>query len=107
MKLHYTLSLLNQEIEMGQNLSNTREADTSPDILSPFRRQEKTLLILWLATPSGMAIIRFTVLLCDRWERRGRSLGLVLEALSLSILWPLVLLYLLISDDWDMWRVGT
>ena len=91
---------------MGQNSSPTQKVDTSLDTLSSFRLQEKTLLILWLISAYGMAIIWFTILLCDRWEGRGRRVRLVLEAILLSIVWPLVFLYLMISDKWDLWRAG-
>ncbi|KAE9363633.1 hypothetical protein N431DRAFT_431836 [Stipitochalara longipes BDJ] len=82
---------------MGQNLSSTQEVDTSLDTLAPFRPQERRLLVIWLLSAYGMACIWFIFLLCDRWERRGRRLGVVLHAVSLSIVWPLVAIYLIIA----------
>ena len=82
---------------MGQNLSSTQKVDTSLDSLDPYWPQEKQLLVIWLLSAYGMAFIWFIVLLCDRWERRGRTLGVVLQAMSLSIFWPLVLIYLVIA----------
>lgn len=91
---------------MGQNLSSTKEVDTSLNTVSFYRRQEKILLTLWLISAYAIAMIWFTVLLWDRWERQRRRFGLVIEAVVLSTMWPLVFLYLMISDDWDLWRIG-
>ena len=51
-------------------------------------------------------MIWLTVLLCDRQEAHRSRFGLVLEAIVLSTMWPLVFLHLMISDDWDLWRIG-
>lgn len=92
---------------MGQNVSGA-DVDTSLDTISPYIPQEKRLLILWLTSAYGMAMIWFTILLCDRWgdgRRRVRRVQ-VLGAIFLGIVWPLVFLYLMVTDDWDLWRVG-
>ena len=87
---------------MGANLSSTFEPDLSKVVLSPQDRFANILLLgLWGGAIYAMAMIWTTCQLIDRWKgptdriRVGASSAF--GALVLSAMWPVVLLYLLMS----------
>jgi hypothetical protein len=93
---------------MGQNLSSNYAKDTfgdpSRDVIGAGdAMNEKILLIMWIGSVYGIAMIASTVLLCERWggPHGGRKVGLgsVLAAIMLSSAWPLVFLYLILNGS--------
>lgn len=88
---------------MGQNLSSLVWPDESLDVLS---RQdafgELFLALAWLGSVYAIAMIFTTVRLIDRWrgprDDNPTSAGQVMAAIVLSIAWPLVLIFLALSN---------
>lgn len=87
---------------MGNNLSSTFVPDTSKVVLSPGDRFADILVVaLWGGAFYAMAMIWTTCALVDRWkgpaDRIQTGAGSVLGAMMLSVAWPAVMLYLLMS----------
>lgn len=85
------------------NLYSTTVVDTSVDVIIPGdAHAELVLLILWLSSIYAMAMIWSTCALADRWRGpRGKNsvgLGGTLSAVLLSTAWPVVLVYLMVSE---------
>lgn len=88
---------------MGNNLSTFVVPDTSADVLSDIdRANDIKLMIFWIASLYGCAMIFSTCALVDRWkgpyDRIRTGGGSVLAALLLSTAWPVVLAYLMVSS---------
>ena len=88
---------------MGANLSSKISVDTSPDVISPQDAfNTRNMGLLWLGAIYGMAMIWSTVSLADRWRgpKGDRKIGFVsvLAAIILSAAWPVVFVYLLMSQ---------
>lgn len=86
---------------MGNNLSSTFVPDTSKSGLSDIdRASDIKLIIFWVASLYGCAMIFSTCALIDRWkgpyDRNQTGLGSLLLALLLSTCWPVVMLYLMV-----------
>lgn len=89
---------------MGANLSSTTAVDASKDIIAPGDRLAEMILgVAWLGAFYGMAMIFCTCALVDRWRgpHGDRSISgiSVLAALLMSAAWPLVAVYLMMSDN--------
>lgn len=87
---------------MGANLSSTFLPDTSKDVLSPQDAFADMLLMgFWLGSIYGIGWIFTTCALVDRWkgpmDRIRVGGGSVLGAVMISAVWPVVMLYLLMS----------
>lgn len=87
---------------MGNNLSSTFVPDTSKVVLSvPDRTADIVLLPLWGGAIYVMAMIWSTCALVDRWKGPRDAVRVggpsVLGAMLLSVAWPVVMLYLLMS----------
>lgn len=85
------------------NLHSTTVVDTSVDVIGAAdAHNELVLLILWIASVYAMAMIWSTCALTDRWRGpRGKNsvgLGGALSAVLLSTAWPVVLVYLMVSE---------
>jgi hypothetical protein len=88
---------------MGANLSSTVKVDTSKDIIAPEDAlNNRNTLFLWLGSLYAIAMIWSTVALVDRWRGpqgdRKTGLASVLAAIFLSIAWPVVMVFLIISN---------
>ncbi len=88
---------------MGQNLSLVWP-DESLDVLSPGDALNDVILaILWAGSVYLIGMIFCTVKLVDRWrgkrEEHSTSFGSVLGAMIMSLVWPLVLIVLALSNS--------
>lgn len=88
---------------MGANLSSTFIPDTSKDVLSaPDAFADMLLLGLWAGAIYGIGMIWTTCALIDRWRGPRDNVRVsgasALVATVLSAVWPVVLLYLLMSS---------
>lgn len=86
---------------MGNNLSSTFVPDTSAVVLSDIdRASDIKLIIFWVASLYGCAMIFSTCALIDRWkgpyDRVKTGLGSLLLAVLLSTAWPVVMVYMLV-----------
>jgi hypothetical protein len=95
--------------EMGANLSSNYKPTTFPkandalDVIGAADAiNEKILLILWIGSVYGIAMIASTVMLVDHWRgpKGERSIGFasVVAGVILSTAWPLVFVYLMTSS---------
>lgn len=87
---------------MGGNLSSTFVPDTSGAVFShQDRAAGLKLIIFWVGTLYGCAMIFSTCALVDRWkgpyDKIKTGAGSVMAALLLSTAWPVVMAYLLMS----------
>lgn len=87
---------------MGANLSSKVTVDTSQDIIAPQDAlNDRNAAFLWIGAVYGIAMIWSTVLLVDRWRgpegKRRVGCPSALAAILLSIAWPVVFVYLLVS----------
>jgi hypothetical protein len=88
---------------MGANLSSTVVVDTSKDIVSAEDAlNNRNTLILWAGAIYAMGMIWASCALTDRWRgprgEKGVSGAGVLMALFLSIMWPVVAVYLVVNS---------
>ncbi|PHH83260.1 hypothetical protein CDD82_2680 [Ophiocordyceps australis] len=88
---------------MGNNLSSTFVPDLSKVVLSPQDRNADIILaIIWVAVLYVCAMIFSTCTLIDRWKGPADKIrvggGGVLGALLLSVVWPVVMLYLVFAN---------
>ena len=97
---------------MGQNLSTSEPfADTSGVVLSPNDRNADIILgITWACSIYGIGVIFAAVKLLERWsgehssgggEKGGGAIGLasVVGAFLCGSAWPLVLVYLMVTES--------
>jgi hypothetical protein len=93
---------------MGANLSTNYKPTTFPkannavDVIGAADAiNEKILLILWIGSVYGIAMVASTVMLVDHWRgpKGERSIGFasVVAGVVLSTAWPLVFVYLMTS----------
>ena len=87
---------------MGNNLSSTFVPDTSKDVLSVTdAAADITLIIIWGLVAYACAMIWTSCALIDRWKGPADKIRVggpsVLAAVLLSAVWPVVLMYLLLS----------
>jgi hypothetical protein len=94
---------------MGANLSSNYKPTTFPkandalDVIGAADAiNEKILLIMWIGSVYGIAMIASTVMLVDHWRgpKGERSIGFasVVAGVILSTAWPLVFVYLMTSS---------
>ncbi|KAL0465244.1 hypothetical protein QR685DRAFT_558145 [Neurospora intermedia] len=89
---------------MGQNLSLSEPfADTSGVVLSPQDRHADIIVgVVWACAIYGMGIIFCAVRLLERWSgehgERGVSFAGVVGAFLCGSAWPLVLVYLMVTE---------
>ncbi|EGO55951.1 hypothetical protein NEUTE1DRAFT_46844 [Neurospora tetrasperma FGSC 2508] len=89
---------------MGQNLSLSEPfADTSGVVLSPQDRHADIIVgVTWACSVYGMGIIFCAVKLLERWAgehgERGVSFAGVVGAFLCGSAWPLVLVYLMVTE---------
>jgi hypothetical protein len=94
--------------KMGANLSSNYKPTTFPkandalDVIGAADAiNEKILLIMWIGSIYGIAMIASTVMLVDHWRgpKGERSIGFasVVAGVVLSTAWPLVFVYLMTS----------
>ncbi|KAJ4329430.1 hypothetical protein N0V84_000064 [Fusarium piperis] len=88
---------------MGNNLSSTFVPDTSGVVFSPEDRGSAIKLgIFWAASLYGCAMIFSTCALVDRWkgpfDKIHVGFSSVMAALLLSTCWPVVMVYLFLSQ---------
>jgi hypothetical protein len=94
--------------KMGANLSSNYKPTTFPkandalDVIGAADAiNEKILLIMWIGSVYGIAMIASTVMLVDHWRgpKGERSIGFasVVAGVVISTAWPLVFVYLMTS----------
>lgn len=89
---------------MGQNLSLSEPfADTSGVVLSaPDRNADIILGITWACSAYGIGVIFAAVKLLERWAgehgEKGAGLASVVGAFLCGSAWPLVLVYLMVTE---------
>lgn len=88
---------------MGNNLSSGFVFDTSKSVFSPEDRASGLrLIVFWVCSLYACAMIFSTCALVDRWkgpyDRIRMGVGSVLAAMLISTVWPVVMVYLMMSD---------